>query len=225
MLGALWNHLHVAYSTLKASKLSRHSLFPISSSPGNVTLEVIYSPCNGKGAGHTATDHPLWALATAVLTLATPHPTPHPAGLQIPRWIRCFAAPTSFPPSHLTQPCGQEEGGKITWPSAPEMGIPLPSLHKDGLRDPGLYHSQHGTFLAKGIGWKSGHLIPFRSIIWKPKFSESTQESVTGGQFSLPSPGKCDVQIWSVEPLQQPCHQEKPGSGLNRHHKEAEGRT
>lgn len=47
MLGALMkmgNHLHVAYSTLEASKLSLHSLSPISSSPGNVSLEVIYSP-------------------------------------------------------------------------------------------------------------------------------------------------------------------------------------
>lgn len=44
MLGALWDHLHVAYSTLKVSKPSLHSLFPISSSPGNVSLEVIYSP-------------------------------------------------------------------------------------------------------------------------------------------------------------------------------------
>ena len=41
---ALWDHLRVAYSTLKASKPSLHSLFPISSSPGNVSLEVIYSP-------------------------------------------------------------------------------------------------------------------------------------------------------------------------------------
>lgn len=135
--GVLWNHLHLAYSILKVSKFFPCSPFLSAPNLGMsavvVTLEVINSSCNRwENWSHSHRRSPSlgsdyeWCPAHFLSRIHSPLCWATNAN---PQMDTVFVAPASLPDSHLVQPCGQEEGGKMPSPSAPEMGILSPTMH------------------------------------------------------------------------------------------------
>lgn len=105
------NPLHVAYSTLKSVQTFPALPFSHRLSPGNVTLEVIYS-CDGKVVGHTAGDRPLWGSDQECSHTSHPTYRHRSAGLQIPRWILCLLPQHPFHPPTLHSHVGRRKEEK-----------------------------------------------------------------------------------------------------------------